>query len=84
MGTDATKCAVCGGEFGTKRIHIEGKQYHPGCAVMSYPPHTHDDWQRLADKSERLRAALTAIKEGYGPNHGSKFCWKMACSVLDK
>lgn len=49
MGTDATRCAKCGGEFSAKRIHIDGDQFHPGCAIMSSPPHTHEDLARLSD-----------------------------------
>lgn len=50
------------------------------------------DWQDEYDEAvraplraeiERLRAALRLIKETYGPNHGSKFCWKVACDVLE-
>lgn len=58
MGTDATKCSVCGGEFSTRRVIIEGKAVHQGCSVMSYPPHTSDDMARLSDALERRIARL--------------------------
>lgn len=63
MGTDATRCAKCGGEFGSKRIHIDGDQYHPGCAIMSYPSHTPEDASRTTGEICRLRAALEYITE---------------------
>lgn len=50
MSTDATRCKVCGGQFSAKRIIIDGCAYHERCAVMSYPPHTHEDYSRLSDE----------------------------------
>ncbi len=63
MSTDATRCYVCGGEFSAKRIIIKGRAAHQGCAIMSYPPHTADDYSRLHDhmqaEIERLREQLS-------------------------
>lgn len=56
--TDATRCKVCGGPFTSKRVWIDGQQYHSSCAVMSYPPHTHADYQQLSEEYGRLRSAL--------------------------
>jgi len=49
-GADATRCKVCGGPFAAKRLVIEGEQYHERCALMSYPPHTHEDYTRLSNE----------------------------------
>lgn len=57
--SDATTCAVCGGEFSSRRVIVEGIAMHPRCAVMSYGSHTHDD---LADASSRLWNLYEAAK----------------------
>jgi len=67
-GTDATRCKVCGGEFGTKRVLIDGGAYHPRCAVMSYPSHTHEDYSRL---SNEFSEALGIIDKLLGLERGS-------------
>ncbi len=67
-GTDATRCKVCGGEFGEKRILIDGGAYHPRCAVMSYPSHTHEDYSRLSDEFSK---ALGIIHDLLGLEMGS-------------
>jgi hypothetical protein len=68
-GTDATRCKVCGGPFAAKRIVIEGEQYHERCALMSYPPHTHEDYARLSNQlaeAVRLLDALLGLELGSG------------------
>lgn len=62
MGTDATKCAKCGGEFSRKRIYVQGTAYHEGCVIMSYPSHTPADMEWMNREIERLRAGIEAIK----------------------
>lgn len=61
MSADTTRCAVCGGEFLAKRVIIDGRSMHRGCAVMSYPPHTSDDAARMTNTIVKLRDALEAI-----------------------
>lgn len=61
MTSDATRCAVCGGEFSAKCVVINGATMHPGCAVMSYPPHTPDDAARMSNTIFKLRDALEKI-----------------------
>lgn len=58
MTMDITLCAVCGGQFSTKRVHIEGRQYHPLCAVASYPPHTPADAAMLNAEIQRLQRII--------------------------
>lgn len=50
MYSDATRCAVCGGEFSSKRVIIDGQAMHARCSVMSYGSHTPDDMARLGNK----------------------------------
>lgn len=59
--TDATRCAVCGGEFSRQRVHIEGKQYHPRCAIASHGTHTYEDVVRLSAEIERMRVPIVAL-----------------------
>lgn len=58
MSSDATLCAMCGGEFSSKRVIIDGIAMHQRCAVMSYPSHTPDDMVRLSEKLEKLQTAV--------------------------
>lgn len=59
MSSDATRCAVCGGEFSSKRVIIDGQAMHAGCSVMSYGPHTPDGMARLGNKLWDLWDAAT-------------------------
>lgn len=54
MGTDATKCVVCGGEFSVKRTIIDGNSYHPSCALQSHGSHTSRDMASVVNKLWRL------------------------------
>lgn len=60
MGTDATRCVVCGGEFSRTRTIIDGNQYHPGCAIMSHGSHTARD---MAHATNKLWALYDAAKK---------------------
>lgn len=62
MSSAADRCAVCGGEFSAVRIHIGGLPYHRGCAMMSYPPHTHEDNQRLGEELWRTQQTLKRVR----------------------
>lgn len=64
MSSDATRCAVCGGEFSSKRVVIDGQAMHAGCSVMSYGPHTPDDMARLGNKLWDLWYAATKFEIG--------------------
>lgn len=66
MSTDATTCAKCGGEFSRERVHIDGSQYHPSCALVSWPSHTHEDAGRMSNQIVRLR---TALQSQWEANH---------------
>lgn len=69
MTTDATRCAKCGGEFSSKRVHIDGLQFHESCALSSASSHTEADVARMSAQIERLRAVLAelarAVRAGY-------------------
>ena len=61
MGTDATRCCVCGGEFSKERTIIDGRTYHPSCALMSHGSHTHKDMANAVNLIWDLRTALQKI-----------------------
>ena len=61
MGTDATRCAVCGGEFSATRSIIDGVAMHPRCAIMSHGSHTHEDMANAVNLIWKLRTALQKI-----------------------
>lgn len=63
--SDATRCAKCGGPFGGYRVLADGLAFHQGCAIMSYPSRTPEDYSRASDEIIRLRAALTHVIEAY-------------------
>lgn len=84
MGTDATRCAICGGEFSAKRVHIDGGQYHPRCAIMSGPSaaqerdHLAGQCETLLLENTKLRALLNdkgylQMKADYNKGHLSYF-----------
>jgi hypothetical protein len=60
--TDATRCAVCGGPFSRKRVIIDGMAYHERCSIMSYPSHTHEDYERLSRQLAEAQVALRQIE----------------------
>lgn len=64
MTSDATRCAMCGGEFSATRTWIDGNQYHPTCALMSHGSHTSHDMARVSNKLWRLHEAATAFEAG--------------------
>lgn len=47
-----------------------------------------EGWKTRAEKAEAenegLRDALNRIKDGYGPNHLSKFCRDISCATLQR
>lgn len=40
------------------------------------------DLEEFGIETARLRTALQKIVDGYGPNHGSKYCWTVAEEAL--
>lgn len=63
MSSDATRCAVCGGEFSSKRVVVDGRAMHQGCAVMSYTSHTPDDMARMGAKIRRLENEIKLLRQ---------------------
>lgn len=64
MGTDATRCATCGGEFSAQRVIIDGVALHARCAIMSHGSHTHEDMARVTNLVWELRTTLQKIAAG--------------------
>lgn len=80
MKTDATKCAVCGGEFSAKRVIIDGRAMHQGCSVMSYPSHTPKAMNEMNNEIQRLIGLLRdkqyiRLLADYNRGHLSHYRW---------
>ena len=61
MGTNATRCAVCGGEFSATRSIVDGVAMHPRCSIMSHGSHTHEEMANAVNLIWKLRTALQKI-----------------------
>lgn len=43
-----------------------------------------DEIKLLRSENERMRAALEKIADGYGPQHGSRYCHNVAALALER